>query len=275
MLIAQITDLHVVEKNKHWLSEPATEIEDRLLRTVSYLNALNPRPDVVLLTGDLTDKGTCASYSFLNELLGLLKIPLYVIPGNHDCREELRKAFLHHPYMPSKGFIQFVVDDYPVRLIGLDTLVEGEGYGCLCDQRLSWLENTLKADSQKPTLVFMHHPPIKIGMALFDQINCTAPATFENLVSERDNVIGIITGHYHHLCVGSFGRKLCFLAPSVAPVHYFAHPQDTHVTALELEDPGVTLHKWQGGTILTSHVVRVKEKLNRIDWTLIEQKNRC
>lgn len=274
MLIAQITDLHLVEKNKHWLSEPATEIKERLLRTISYLNALNPRPDVVLLTGDTTEKGTQAAYSYLKELLEPLEIPIYVIPGNHDCREALRTAFLHHSYIPSKGFIQYVIDDYPVRLVGLDTLVEGEDYGCLCDERLSWLENTLKADSKKPTLIFMHHPPIKIGMELFDQINCIAPAAFENLVSDRDNLIGIITGHYHHLCVGSFGRKLCFLAPSVAPVHYFAHPQDTHVTALELDDPALTLHKWQGGANLTSHVVRVRANHKRIDWSLIQQKNR-
>lgn len=269
MLIAQITDLHLVEKNKHWLSEPATEVKQRLLRTISFINALNPRPDVVLLTGDITENGTRDSYSYLNELLEPLKIPLYVIPGNHDCREELRAAFLRHPYMPSKGFIQYVIDDYPVRLVGLDTLVEGEDYGCLCDERLSWLENTLKAEFKKPTLIFMHHPPIKIGMKLFDQMNCIAPATFERLISKRDNVIGIVTGHYHHLCVGSFGGKLCFLAPSVAPVHHFAHPQDSHVTALELEDPGVTLHQWQGESTLVSHVVRVKEKIHRIDWSLI------
>lgn len=269
MLIAQISDLHIVEKNKHWLSEPATEVTERLLRTISYINALNPIPDVVLLTGDATDDGSQASYVHLKELLESLKVPLYVIPGNHDRREEMRAAFLAHSYMPSKGFIQYVIDDYPVRLIGLDSLVEGKSYGCICEQRLSWLEETFKTLSKKPTLIFMHHPPIKIGMNLFDKMNCVTPPAFKNLVQERDDLIGIITGHYHHLCVSSFGGKLCFLAPSVAPVHFFSHPQDDYVSALELEDPGITLHQWQGGNVLTSHVVRVKEKFNRIDWSLI------
>lgn len=273
MLIAQITDLHIVEKNQHWLSESATNVRERLLKTISYLNALNPRPNVVFLTGDLTDTGTEASYLHLKELLGSLEIPLYVIPGNHDRREELRSAFLHHPYMPREGSIHYAIDDYPVRLIGLDTLVEGKDHGVLSQEQLSWVENTLKKDSRKPTLIFMHHPPIKIGMKLFDQINCIAPQAFESLIKERENVIGVLTGHYHHLCVGSFGSKLCYLAPSVAPVHYFAHPEDTHVTALELDDPALTLHRWHGENRLTSHSIRIKENPRRIDWALIEKKN--
>lgn len=274
MLIAQITDLHLVEKNQHWLSEPATEVKERLLRTIFYMNGLNPKPDVVLVTGDLTENGDFASYCHLNELLSLLKVPFYVIPGNHDRRENLKKTFSHHSYMPSEGFVQYVVEDYPVRLIGLDTLVEGEDYGHLCNERVSWLQDTLKAEPQKPTLVFMHHPPIKIGMRLFDQIRCRVPASFECLVSETDHLIGIITGHYHHLCISSFGKKLCFLAPSVAPAHYFAHPEDTHVTALELNDPALTLHKWQGGTLLTSHVVPIQEPPKRIDWGRIIKNHR-
>jgi 3',5'-cyclic AMP phosphodiesterase CpdA len=227
---------------------------------------------VVLLTGDATDKGTKDSYSHLNEILEPLQIPLYVVPGNHDVREEMRAAFRHHPYMPSSGFIHYAIDDYPVRLIGLDTLVSQEPYGRLSDESIFWLEKTLSSNTEKPTLIFMHHPPIKTGMELFDQILCKAPPAFEGLVAKSHNLIGIFTGHYHHLCVGSFGGKLCFLAPSVAPVHYFAHPQDTVVTALELEEPAVTLHKWHGGNTLTSHVVRVREKPNRIDWAHIKQK---
>lgn len=273
MLIAQITDLHIVEKDKHWLSEPATEVSKRLARTISYLNGLNPRPDVVLLTGDATEDGKEASYFHLIELLKPLKIPFYAIPGNHDRREAMRSAFKNLPFMPSKGFIHYAVDDYPIRFIGLDTLVEGEDFGCLCDERFSWLDETLKQDTKKPTLLFMHHPPIQIGMELFDQMKCKAPKAFETLISKQTNIMGIVTGHYHHLCVSTFGNKLCFLAPSVAPVHYFAGPKDLHVTALELEDPGVTLHSWLGENTLVSHVVRIKDDYRRIDWARIKHYN--
>ncbi len=160
MLIAQISDLHIVEKGAEWLSQPTTEIKERLIKTIATLNELTPRPDVVLLTGDATEDGKAQSYAHLMELLALLEIPLFVVPGNHDRREAMREAFKDTSFMPSSGFIQYAIDEYPVRLIGLDTLEEGKDFGHLCETRLSWLEKTLEQDREKPTLIFMHHPPV-------------------------------------------------------------------------------------------------------------------
>lgn len=265
MLIAQITDTHLVGKGKHWQEEPSTKIHERLFRVISFINSLDPLPDLVLLTGDATDAGEPDAYLQLKELIEPLKVPLYVIPGNHDDREEMRRAFYDQPYMPLSGFIQYAIEEYPLRLLALDTLVANEPYGLICEERLAWLEKRLQEEPAKPTLLFLHHPPAKTGMALFDTMLCRTPPFFEALVREYKNVIGILAGHYHHLCVTSFGGKLCFIAPSVAPVHYFATPSDTYVTALELEDPAVTLHQWHGGTILTSHVRRLKSDYHRIN----------
>ena len=272
MLIAQISDLHIVEKDRDWLLQPSTDIKNRVLKTIAHLNELSPRPDVVILSGDATDDGSPLAYLHLKELIANLQIPLLVVPGNHDRRESMREALAHHAYIPAQGFIQYVIDDYPVRLVGLDTLVEGKTHGNLSESQVSWLADVLRSNPEKPTLIFMHHPPVKIGMRLFDQMYCHAPASFEKLIRESENVIGIVTGHYHHLCVSSFGGKLCFLAPSVAPVHHFAHPDHEYVSAIELEDPGITLHRWQGGNSIASHVVRLKETRERIDWALIKPK---
>lgn len=267
MLIAQITDTHIVAKGEHWLSEPLTKISERLEKVVSYLNHLVPMPDVILLTGDATDTGTDEAYSYLNELLKPLKSPVYIIPGNHDCREGMRRAFADHSYMPQEGFINYVISDYPVNLIGLDTLVNNKASGNICEKRLMWLQQTMQANHNKPQLIFMHHPPAKVGYKVFDAINCSVPDGFEDLIRSQNTLLGIITGHYHHLCLTSYGNKSCFIAPSVAPVHHFAHPQDEFVTALELEDPAITLHQWHHGNVMTSHVVRLKEQVLRINWS--------
>lgn len=273
MLIAQITDTHIVEKNEHWLSEPLTKTSERLARVVSCINEMKPKPDVVLLTGDASDTGTPASYLHLKELLEPLKVPFFVIPGNHDSREEMRNAFANRPYMPSEGFIHYTIDDYPIRLIGLDTHVPGEDFGRLCEKRLDWLNQVISRKDEKPTLIFMHHPPAKTGNKIFDSINCLTDPRFESLIISQKHLLAIVTGHYHHLCVTSYGSKSCFIAPSVAPVHYFANPeQDDKVTALELEDPAITLHKWHGGNVMTSHVMRLKDQNLRIDWTSIKKK---
>lgn len=272
MLIAQITDTHIVDKNGHWLSVPSTKTSERLARVVSYINELQHRPDVVLLTGDVSDTGTQASYLHIKELLEPLKTPLYVIPGNHDCRQEMRKAFFSESYMPAEGFIHYTIDTYPVRLIGLDTHVSGEDFGQLCEERLGYLHQAISKKDKKPSLIFMHHPPAKTGNKLFDLINCKTTLQFEKLIGQQDNLLGIVTGHYHHLCVTSCQGRLCFIAPSVAPVHYFANPEeDDHVTALELEDPAITFHQWHGGNVMTSQVVRLKEQNHRIDWELIKK----
>lgn len=272
MLIAQITDTHIVEKNAHWLSEPLTKTRERLIKVIAFLNQLDPQPEAVLLTGDASDTGTQEAYDHLKELLSPLKAPLFLIPGNHDSREEMRKAFASCSYMPAEGFIHYAIEEYPVRLIGLDTHVPGEDFGRLCNERFNWLVSTLETDKKKPTLIFMHHPPVKTGTKLFDDILCLISSDFQGLIRKENHLLGILTGHYHHLCVTSCASKLCFMAPSVAPVHFFAHPQDDHVTALELEDPAITLHKWHGGDHMTSHVVRIKDQPVRINWESIKAK---
>ncbi len=265
MLIAQITDSHIVPKGTHWKNEPETEIASRLSRAIDFLNSLNPRPDVVIFTGDAVDEGDLKSYQHFRELIEPLKIPLFVIPGNHDDREIMRKSFSDLFYMPKLGFLHYAIEDFPIRLIGLDTLLEGEDYGQFCEQRLSWLEKTLESAHKKATLIFMHHPPIKVGKKAFDtKYTCYLVPGFENLIRKDDSVLGIVAGHYHHLCASAFGGKPCFVAPSLAPTHYFAHPDDDDPTALELDDPAITLHKWLGGNAVSTHVVRIKPSYRRI-----------
>lgn len=271
MLIAQITDTHIVKEGDHWLNEPATATSARLTKAVSHINALTPLPDVVLLTGDASDTGSEAAYFHLKELLKPLKPPVYIIPGNHDQRETLRQAFKDQSYMPKEGFIQYVVDGYPVTLIGLDTLIEGKDSGILCEERFLWLKKEMEKDG-KPKIVFMHHPPAKTGYRLFDSILCQVPDGFEEYIRGRKELVTVLSGHFHHFCLSSYGNKPCFIAPSVAPVHYFANPQDDFVTALEIKEPAITLHQWHEGNFLTSHIVYLKDEYQRIDWLSIKKK---
>lgn len=219
MIIAHITDNHILPKKHNWLDKPETDVTNRLKLVVKHLNELIPRPDALLLTGDTVDRGCKESYQHLKEILEPLTMPVYVIPGNHDNREEMRTAFLDKSYIPRDGFIQYVIDDHPVRLIGLDTLVPNEPYGILCKQRLLWLEESLKTYPSKPTLLFMHHFPIKVGQKCFDSILCRLENDLEKLIKSHPNVMGIVAGHYHKACTSLFGGRICFVAPRTAPTH--------------------------------------------------------
>src|SRR5690242_18632174 len=98
MLVAQLTDPHV--------GTPGSPM-DRLCRTADYLaeavahvNALQPRPDVTLLTGDLVDQGRVDEYRRLRDIVASLAMPLYLIPGNHDDRGNLLRVMEDHDYLP-------------------------------------------------------------------------------------------------------------------------------------------------------------------------------
>lgn len=259
MRIVQITDTHIVAKGSHWLSDPSTQTEGRLSRAIARINQL--APDAVILSGDATDDGSPASYKHLKELLAPLEAPLFLTPGNHDDRDALRTAFS----LP-EGFIQYTVDAFPVRLLCLDSHIPGEAGGLLCDQRLDWLEAALQTHPEKPTLLFLHHPPVKTGMKCFDKILLAPSPRFESLVQRHPQILALLCGHYHHLCISTYGSKLCYLAPSVAPVHYFAHPDDDEPAAIELDDPAITLHQINSST-LSSQVLRLNETPRRLDWS--------
>ena len=91
MLLAQISDLHVVAKGQRLFGRIDTPAF--LTRAVAHLNALDPRPDFVWITGDLVDQGSPAEYAHLREILGGLQLPWALMPGNHDERSNLRQAF--------------------------------------------------------------------------------------------------------------------------------------------------------------------------------------
>ncbi|ACL61508.1 phosphodiesterase [Methylobacterium nodulans] len=257
MLIAQITDLHVRPRGR-----PAYRVaETNMLveRAIDALIALQPRPDVVLVTGDLTDCGLPEEYALLRSLLGRLPIPIFVVPGNHDRREALR-AGLPAAWLPdaTQDFVQYVVDDWPMRLIGLDTLVPGSSHGELCERRLAFLEDALAAGRDRPTLLFMHHPPFACGMEDMDRIRLIdGEARFRALVGAHANIERIVCGHHHRPIQARYAGTLALVAPSVA--HQVALDlMPSRDSGLVLEPPAFQLHRYTPETGLVSHMAYVE-----------------
>ena len=171
MLICQMTDLHIRPPGK-----PANRVvETNMLveRAFRAVAAFTPRPDVVVITGDLTECGLDAEYANLARLLRkFLPMPVFVIPGNHDRRGAFREGLAHLPGVTSDPhYVQYAVEDYPVRLVMLDSLVPGAGHGELNAEQLGFLDRTLAAVPDKPTIVALHHPPFVCGIAHMDRIN--------------------------------------------------------------------------------------------------------
>jgi Icc protein len=250
MLIAQITDTHILRPGK--LLMGVVDTASALERAVAALNRLDPSPDATLLTGDLVESGQPEEYGHLRSLLAPLRMPVFAIPGNHDAREPMREAFAGDAYLPRQGFLSYVIENYSLRIIALDTLVPGEGGGAMCLERLRWLEDTLVTAPDRPTLVMMHHPPFVTGIGRMDQAGLSGTAGFAEIVRRHPQIERIICGHLHRAIESRFAGTIAGTAPSTArQVALDLRPEAR--LSFTLEPPGYQLHFWREGTGLVTH----------------------
>jgi Icc protein len=257
MLICQLTDLHVCARGVTANRVVETNMfTTRAFRTVA---AMRPAPDVVLITGDLTECGMPAEYANLAELIRkYLPLPVYVIPGNHDRRENFREALAHLPgVIADPVYVQFVIDTYPVRLVMLDTVVFGSGHGALSDAQLTWLDRILASVPDKPTLIGMHHPPFACGIAHMDRIALRHPEAFAGVIARHPQVRRIICGHHHRPIFAQFGQAIVSIAPSVAhQVELQFDPADKG--AFNFEPPAFHVHRWTADDGIVTHMAYVE-----------------
>ncbi|MFI5013145.1 MAG: phosphodiesterase [Hyphomicrobiales bacterium] len=257
MLIAQISDLHLRPRGR-----PAIRIVETNMfaaRAIAVVSALDPRPDVVLVTGDVVNNGTPDEYETAHRLLRRFPMPVYAVPGNHDHRENFREGLKRFPGITSHPrFVQYAIEDYPVRLVGLDTHIPKSGAGELCEERLAWLDKTLAAERGKPTLLFMHHPPFDCGIGHMDKIRLINGAErLEALVRGNPQVKALTFGHHHRPIETLFGGALASIAPGVA------HQVELDLRAGEsegliaMEPPAYRIWRWDGER-LVSHMAYVE-----------------
>lgn len=260
MRIAQISDLHLVPAGAR--AYGTVDTGALLQETLSALLRLDPLPDCVLLTGDLAEAGDAASYTRLRAMLAPLPMPCYLLAGNHDERGALCAEFtadgFRHAAQTERGFVQYVVEDFAVRLVMLDTTVPGAGHGELCAARLAWLDAALAAQPARPTLLAMHHPPFATGLAEMDSLALrTGRTELERLLRAHPQVERVVCGHVHRTVVRRFGGTLACICPSTA--HQLAF--DLHASApaaFVMEPPGFLLHLWCGDGLVT-HQLAVRD----------------
>ena len=251
MLIAQISDFHLRKRGK--LTYGVVDTASCLAAAVAALAALDPPPDFVVATGDLTESGRVHEYALLREILAPLRMPVYVIPGNHDEREALRQAFASDGYLPAQGFCHYAVDHQALRLVALDTIIPGEAGGHLCDERLRWLERQLAAAPARPTLIIMHHPPFRTGIAHMDTMGLAGAEPFAALLTRHPQVERVLCGHLHRSIQARVGaHALASTAPSTA--HQMALDlRPGGASAYVMEPPGYQLHLWRADGAFVSH----------------------
>jgi Icc protein len=214
MIIAQISDTH--------LTLDAPDAERRLhdfARTIADINALDPQPDVIVHTGDVAHNGRPDEYAQAAAFLAKARPPVYVLPGNKDERANLRAAFSAAGYFAAgHAFIDYAIEDYPVRLIALDTLRPGKGRGDFRREQAEYLVDLINAERNKPIAVFTHHPPfeITVGPDRFHFETAESIARLRDALERCERIAAVFSGHVHRAAAGRIGRIPASVVPCIA-----------------------------------------------------------
>lgn len=248
--IAQISDLHI--KPPGSLAYGRVDTAAALARCVAALNAFTPKPDFVVISGDLADTPTAEEYQHLKRLLSRLELPFAGIPGNHDSRELMRAA-LPQAYAVASGPLNQRIEVSGLDLLLLDSSVPGKPHGELDAPTLQWLDATLASSPDRPALVFLHHPPFKAGIWHMDNQNLRNAGELAAILRRHPRVQRIATGHVHRATLTMFAGVATTICP--APNHAVdLDLAELREPSFKVEPPAFHLHNWFPGEAFGSVV---------------------
>ena len=263
MLIAQISDCHIRDQDTAF--GRLVDSTETLIRVVDHLVALDPAPDVVMATGDLTDDGTPSQYAKLRDVLAPIADRLVPLPGNHDEGPAFRLAFADLlPHDLPAGHCSYVVDGFEVRLVGLDTALVGRHDGRFDSEREAWLDDVLASDPDRPTAVFTHFPPFDTGLRFMDQAGLIGADRLRATIEHHPQVRLLACGHLHRPIQTSIGAALATTCPSTGnQLLLDLHPD--RAGAVD-EPPAFQLHRWDGERFVThTGLVRDPDAVRTVD----------
>ena len=212
---------------------------------------MSAQPDAVLVSGDLAEHATDEEYEQVRELLAPLRVPLHVLPGNHDDRRALRRHF----GVPGAGAdpVQYSVDLGPLRLVVVDTTRPGEDPGALDAERLDWLDAELSAAPERSTLLAMHHPPILTGVPAWDEVGLPVAdrRALSEVLERHRQVRRLVAGHVHRTITANLAGCAVLTVPSTyAQFRLTLGSQEDELAA---EPAGFAVHAVFEGELI-SHV---------------------
>jgi len=258
MLIAQITDVHLGFEPDN----PDELNRKRFDLVLAELIEGRNRPDLMLVTGDLADRGDVESYRRVSEALKRCPFPVYPALGNHDDRANFASLFPQVP-MPS-GFAQYCLGLDGLRVIVLDTLEEGRHGGGFCEIRAAWLRARLAEHRDVPTMIVMHHPPMGVGIDWMD-VHPDEPwvQRFTAAIAGHRQIQAIWCGHLHRPIVAPWkGITVTVCPATAAELSLDLNPIDPEAPdgrpMVNADPPGYALHRWTRHGMVT-HFDAVQE----------------
>ena len=232
--------MHICQDGKY-----AYEVSDTVKGLKGFIRKINKHSfkiDMLCITGDLSDDGSISSYEIVRESLEQLTIPYYLVPGNHDNKENMAVVFEDHKYLNSyvDNRILYSFIHKGVKIILLDSVSPGSPDGSLTEGVLTALENELISNYN--TIIFMHQPPFPSGIGFMDNQSYLNKDKFLNIVEKNKNIMLVACGHIHRQIFTKKSNVNFIVAPSTA-MQLDLNLNDTAPGDFVLETPGYLIHR--------------------------------
>jgi 3',5'-cyclic AMP phosphodiesterase CpdA len=208
MRIAHLSDPHLARGPL--AAQPAANLADAIGRVL----AVEPRPDCIVITGDLADTGHPEEYAALHAILRRCPVPVHLMPGNHDDPDALIARFGDTPFLGDGLSTKYAVQYPEATIVVADSWLPEDPAGELGPDQLSWIDRTLAARPQVPAFVCLHHPPLALGIPFLDGIMLTDAAEFADVIRRHPHVVRVLTGHVHRTVSAMFAGTVLAVAPS-------------------------------------------------------------
>ena len=192
--IIHITDTHLFADARADMVGIRTE--ESLADILEHISRFHSDASHLVVTGDLSQDESLRSYERLAEHLAPYRGRLSLIPGNHDNLPFMRQVFPDLFTAPISS-LSFSVQVGDWQLIGLDSHLPGSQSGEIGTAQLGWLSSELQAASRRHTIVFVHHPPIPVGVQWIDWLSMENPKPFLRVLDKAPNVRTLLCGHVH------------------------------------------------------------------------------
>ncbi len=205
--IVQISDLHLyANKEKTLLGVNTYQSFSAALDLLK--SAITP-PDLILLTGDLTQDHSEIAYQHIVAAFASFSMPIYYVPGNHDDGKLMSRVLTANTFSPCK---QILLGAW--QLILLDSQKPNAVEGYLASAQLDFLEECLKMYPEKQAIIAFHHQPVSVKTAWLDRLGLSNADELWSVLARYKAVHTVLFGHVHQEHAGKKNGIAYYSTPS-------------------------------------------------------------
>jgi 3',5'-cyclic-AMP phosphodiesterase len=250
--IVQLTDLHLyADPDARFYDIPTREL---LQDVVAHVEQNAGPVDHLVVTGDHTNDDLAVTYEAVRDIVAPWLDRAWFVPGNHEDRAILRATFPDRISGSGAERINFSFAAGESLCLGLDTHVPGNVSGHIGADQIAWVEAQLAEHDPATAVLFMHHPPILLGLAWIDRIGLAGREQLQDLILRDARIRLVCCGHVHHESSHHVGAAEVVTTPSTGLQFSPTSDEALFVAAA----PGYRIIELDGDSCMT-RVVRLPE----------------